>query len=127
MKHVLLALLVAISLPAAEFWQSKPFAEWTDKDVQRILAASPWVRQVTVSHGGSSESSHGNDRRGSTFDDNPGWMSVPSGSERADVASGKQRGEQTGDEDRSHGASQAKLTIQWRSALPIKQVAKRLV
>jgi hypothetical protein len=121
----LLATLLAISLPAADFWQSKPFTEWTDKDIQKILAASPWVHQVTVSYGGSSESSHGNDRKGSTFDDNPGWMSVPSGSERADVGTNKQRGEQAGDEDRVRGASQARLTIQWRSALPIRQALVR--
>jgi hypothetical protein len=120
-----LATLFAISLPAADFWQSKAFTEWTDKEVQKILASSPWVRQVTVSYGGSSESSHGNDRHGSTFDDNPGWMSVPSAGEKADVASGKQRGEQAGDEDRVHGASQARLTIQWRSALPIRQALVR--
>lgn len=122
---VILATLLAISLPAADFWQSKAFPEWTDKEIQRILAASPWARQVSVSYGGSSESSHGNDRHGSTFDDNPGWMSVPGAGEKADVASGRQRGEQAGDEDRVRGASHAKLTIQWRSALPIRQALAR--
>jgi len=122
---VIVATLLATSLAAADFWQSKPFTEWTDKEVQKILAASPWVHQVTVSYGGSSESSHGNDRHGSTFDDNPGWMSVPSAGEKADVASGKQRGEQAGDEDRVRGGAQAKLTIQWRSALPIRQALAR--
>jgi hypothetical protein len=120
-----LATLFAISLPAADFWQSKPFTAWTDKEVQKLLAASPWAREVIVSFGGSSESSHGNDRRGSTFDDNPGWMSVPSAGEKADVASGKQRGEQAGDEDRVRGAARAKVTIQWRTALPIRQALAR--
>jgi hypothetical protein len=122
---IILSTLFAISLPAADFWQSKAFTEWSDKEVQKILAASPWVHQVTVSYGGTSEPNHGNDRHGSTFDDNPGWMSVPSAAEKADVASGKQRGEQNGDEDRVRGASQAKVTIQWRSALPIRQALAR--
>jgi hypothetical protein len=122
---VIFATLLATSLPAADFWQSKPFTEWNDKEVQKTLAASPWARQVTVSYGGSSESSHGNDRHGSTFDDNPGWMSVPSGSERAGVGTNKQRGEQAGDEDRVRGAGQARLTIQWRTALPIRQALAR--
>jgi hypothetical protein len=126
----ILALSVfAASLPAADFWQSKPFTEWTDKEVQKILATSPWVRQVIVSTSGSSpEASHGNDRRGSTIEDNPTGMRVPDTKDSAEGTEGRTRGGAAGDEDRTPampGRAQFKLTIQWRSALPVKQALAR--
>jgi len=42
------ALLLTISLWAADFWQSKPFGEWSDKDVQKMLDNSPWSKAVNV-------------------------------------------------------------------------------
>lgn len=33
---------------AAEFWDAKPFAQWSDKEIQRILTDSPWSHQVSV-------------------------------------------------------------------------------
>ena len=42
------ALLLTISLWAADFWQSKPFGEWSDKDVQKMLDNSPWSKPVSV-------------------------------------------------------------------------------
>jgi len=37
----------AVSLTAADaVWKSKPSTQWTEDDVQQVLAASPWTRQV---------------------------------------------------------------------------------
>lgn len=38
----------AATLMAANVWQ-KPWTEWTDKDVNKILTESPWVKSATIS------------------------------------------------------------------------------
>src|SRR5262249_17938973 len=41
----------AAGLWAADFWQSKPFTEWNEKEMRRMLENSPWARMVSVSMG----------------------------------------------------------------------------
>ena len=41
--------LAAASLTAADpVWKSKPSVQWNEDDVKQILAASPWVKEVTA-------------------------------------------------------------------------------
>ena len=42
-----LLVLAALSLMAANVWQ-KPFMEWSDKDIAKILGDSPWVKSASV-------------------------------------------------------------------------------
>src|SRR5579863_2451490 len=42
-----LVVLGAVSLMAANIWQ-KPWTEWSDKDVTKILTDSPWVKTATI-------------------------------------------------------------------------------
>lgn len=35
---------------AQQFWEKKPYAEWSDKEVRRIMESSPWAQQYTVSN-----------------------------------------------------------------------------
>jgi len=35
-------------LLAADFWESKPFPEWSDKELQKIMTNSPWARQISA-------------------------------------------------------------------------------
>jgi hypothetical protein len=39
---------VALSVPGKEFWESKPFTQWTEEDAMKMLADSPWTRTVSV-------------------------------------------------------------------------------
>jgi hypothetical protein len=49
MKKTLAALFVfAFCLLAADFWQSKPSTEWSDKDLQKMVTNSPWARSFTL-------------------------------------------------------------------------------
>jgi hypothetical protein len=42
-------MLAAVGLAAADaVWKTKPSAEWTDQDVQQVLAASPWTKEVSA-------------------------------------------------------------------------------
>lgn len=45
-----LAILFAFSLLAAEFWQ-KPYTEWSDKDVVKMVTNSPWAKSNNLSMG----------------------------------------------------------------------------
>lgn len=42
-------LVAAVALTAADpVWKTKPSAQWTDQDVQQVLAASPWTKEVSA-------------------------------------------------------------------------------
>jgi hypothetical protein len=43
------AVLVLAALAfASDPWKSKPYQQWDDKDVQKVLSDSPWSRQIQV-------------------------------------------------------------------------------
>jgi len=44
-------LLCAVSLWAANFWDTKPYTEWTDKEVDNMLKNSPWGDRMGVRTG----------------------------------------------------------------------------
>jgi hypothetical protein len=33
---------------AADFWESKPFTDWSDKELRRMMTNSPWARQTNT-------------------------------------------------------------------------------
>lgn len=37
-------------LSAAEAWETKPFAQWTDKELEKVLNDSPWAGRASVTH-----------------------------------------------------------------------------
>ena len=39
------------ALVAADFWETKHFTTWSDKEVEKMLGDSPWSREVTVPSG----------------------------------------------------------------------------
>ncbi len=39
---------LALSLAAADFWEKKPSAEWSDKEVNRGWTNSPWAKEVSA-------------------------------------------------------------------------------
>jgi hypothetical protein len=86
-------------LAAADFWATKPFMEWSDKEVDKIMNDSPWSAVTSVAL--------------------PPVL-MPSG----DIATGG-RGAPPGGDGGGRGDFTApfriKLTISWRSALPVKQ------
>jgi hypothetical protein len=48
LSAMLCALFAAASLPAADFWTTD-FLQWSDKEVAKMLADSPWAAEFTVS------------------------------------------------------------------------------
>src|SRR6266699_2240804 len=44
-KLAVIANFLPVALWAADVWESKPFQDWTDKDLQKVVNNSPWARR----------------------------------------------------------------------------------
>lgn len=40
--------VVAVTASAKDFWEKKPYGEWNEKEVQRLLSASPWANSIPM-------------------------------------------------------------------------------
>jgi hypothetical protein len=40
--------VAGLALWAADVWVAKPYTEWTDKDLTKIMSDSPWAKKVSV-------------------------------------------------------------------------------
>jgi hypothetical protein len=87
------------TLAAANFWDEKPFQKWSDAEVERMLSDSPWARQVSVALPPRLIESGGFGPQGRGGSDNVGNLGpMP---------------------------MRVRVTISWRSALPVKQALVR--
>jgi hypothetical protein len=99
----ILCLLTGSALAAAEFWETKPFREWSDKEARKMFEDSPWAALIAVPL--------------------PNRAPVPT----SDSAGGGRGGGGRGGGAEGFGPSpvRVRLTISWRSALPLKQATAR--
>ena len=128
MKKILpVPIVFAISLWAADFWQSKPYTEWSDKEVQKILSNSPWSKEVVVSLGSAGGGGSGKGSRkgggggggGDTGFDGP---AMGSGGGNA----GGRGIQEVGGGTPGGGTPGMTLLVSWRTALPLRQaIAKQ--
>jgi hypothetical protein len=114
---VILAAVVAAQ--AGDVWKTKPFDQWTDKDIQEILQNSPWARPgvqpqgawrpdgtTPITGGNLGVAGSGSDRSHTTSGPTP---DKPGGTEKADSAA----------------ASQATYSIFWWSSRTIRAASVR--
>jgi hypothetical protein len=43
-----LVIIASAALAAAEFWEAKPFLQWSDREVEKVLTDSPWTALVAI-------------------------------------------------------------------------------
>jgi hypothetical protein len=102
-RHVIaligVGLFMGATVRAADFWIDKPFLEWSNGEVEKMMTASPWATIVTVAL--------------------PPGRPTPSG----DV--GGRGGRGGGDEGFGPLPTRIRVTISWRTALPVKQAVVR--
>jgi len=95
--------LGAAGLAAADFWDTKAYTEWSQKEVEQMLTDSPWARRVSV------------------------VVPIPP---RVSGDAGGRGGRGGGDDTGGRGfpvpAPQIRLVITWRSALPVRHALIRL-
>jgi len=105
---------VALSASGKEFWESKPFTQWTEEDAMKMLADSPWTRTVSVLAG-----TLGIDQTAQWPKDLPSLSTTGAGRETASLAgmAGKN----------SYGTADfAPVYISWLSSGKIRQALGRL-
>jgi len=123
----LVPFLLALGLWAADSWQNKPMADWSDKDVQKILSNSPWAKVINVSTGGLMDSGTGPERGGRFGGDDsqprPGATQMPGASSGAPGGNVPSRDLDGGLD--SQAASSIPVTVVWESALPVRQALAR--
>lgn len=103
-KIAALLFLFAFGLMAADFWQ-KPYTDWADKDLQKMLTNSPWAHTASVSMGGPPPDLGGGGGGG-------GRGGGPQGGGGADAP--------------VPGVREPEVVARWQSALPIRQAFVRL-
>jgi hypothetical protein len=113
----------AVSLLAADFWQSKPFTDWNDKDVQKMLQSSPWSKPFSVAlAGGGNGSTAG--RRAGTGNSGSSNPTAPIGGPAgtADQSGlGRYKGGDSGAEGGPGGLPTINMTVRWQSAMPVRE------
>jgi hypothetical protein len=109
---------VAFCLLAADFWQSKPFAEWGDKDLQKMMTNSPWAHSfnlpLALSGGGGDVGPSGEGGGGGGRGGGGGG-----GGEGGGAGGG-------GGIPPTPGGLAPMIAARWQSALPVKQAFVRL-
>src|SRR5579862_4582651 len=84
------ALLAAICWAGGDPWKDKPYAQWDDKDVQKVMSSSPWARIVPVTASWA-PASGGSDAGGGSYGGSP---QLPSGSSSPSGGGGMKGGGQ---------------------------------
>jgi hypothetical protein len=127
MKHfVLLSLSCAGILSAADFWASKPYTDWNEKELQKIATDSPWAKKVSVSTegpavapipggGGGGRGGRGGGGGGESGDVAPEPISASGGRGGPPPSAGP---------DMS-GTGSVPVGVSWQTALPVKQAIAR--
>ena len=111
-----LLFLCALCMWAADFWTTKPFTEWNEKEVAKILSDSPWTEKVSISSGPGAPPSIG--AGGGGGGGRGGRGGGPQGdSTTADPGIGGGGGDFGG----GGGGGSISVTLLWQTALPIKQ------
>jgi hypothetical protein len=102
-KAAALLILFAACLLAANFWQ-KPYTEWSDKDVTKMMTDSPWVKSSSVAM---------------TF---PGGNAAPPA---GGGGGGGRGGGPQGQFEGGGGVPSIEILARFESALPIRQALVR--
>ncbi|MGQ9634748.1 MAG: hypothetical protein ACUVXB_10955 [Bryobacteraceae bacterium] len=106
----LTAIFAASVLVAAEFWQTKKFTEWTEKEVKKMLESSPWAAKISVPIPMGGRGGRGGMGGGMSFvaQDEGGGM----GGGRGGMGGGMGGASFTPSKD---------VFVRWHTALPVKQ------
>jgi len=101
----------AFCVAAADFWQAKPYTEWSDKDLQKMIANSPWAKSFSppAPAGGPGDSG-----------------AAPPLSEGGGRGRGGGGGAPPSAGPAAVGGAAPTIYARWQSALPVKQAFVRL-
>ncbi|MGB8524073.1 MAG: hypothetical protein WCD43_13995 [Candidatus Acidiferrales bacterium] len=120
------AVLIAAALVFAggDPWKSKPYQQWDDKDVQRILQDSPWAKVVQVDANWKNSKLNSND--------DSAQPTVPTGTPAAGGKMGAMGGQSpapstpaVGNVESGGPSAQASFVVRWVSSRTVQRAAAR--
>ncbi|MGI8962146.1 MAG: hypothetical protein ACR2IV_20785 [Bryobacteraceae bacterium] len=117
LRVVVLFAPTAVAFGAGERWSSRDYTQWSAEEVNRLLTASPWAKQVS----GSFRSSPRGEEEASVIPP-PGASTANMGGTRG-VSDGKWDGGVGRNTDDS--APKFPVTVRWDSALPVRHALLR--
>jgi hypothetical protein len=133
MKKQVFFVLLPLSLFAAGFWETKPYTDWTGKEVARIFTNSPWAKDVAITmeggRGGGGGMGGGRGGRGGGMGGPGGGMGGGEGMEGGGGMGGGRGGRgggMGGGMEGGGGPPQMTARVRWQSALPVKQALVRM-
>ena len=128
---LLVALVVSVGF-AADFWSTRDFLEWNEKEVTKMLTNSPWSRTVIVSMGGGGGMGRGGGMggRGGGAGGGPpagggGFGGGGTGGGGGTQTPGTYGGGGMGGPGGGGPGMQRNFVVRWMSALPVKQAMVR--
>jgi hypothetical protein len=137
-----LLLFVSLGAWAADFWQTKSFTDWDQKEVQKILTDSPWAKKVSIympagggaggnaGGGGGSRSGRGGGPAGGNNDPGIAGGGAPGIAETAGPGGRGGGGELSAgggaDAPAAASAPALPLLVSCRSALPVRQALAKV-
>jgi len=125
--------VAAIAFAASDPWKSKPYQQWDEKDVQKVLSDSPWAKVVQVDatwqKGGGQAPSSGLPQGSSAGAPSGGGGGRPGmgggGAGGGGGAPGGGGGMGGGGGDMGSGPPQAQFTVRWASSRSIREALVR--
>lgn len=125
-KLSVLLFLGALCMWAADFWTTKPFTQWSEKEVQKILTDSPWTGRTTISGGVAAFSGPAGGGGGGGRGGGGGGRGGGPQGDSVGADPGISGGGGGGDFGGGGGGGGFTVTLLWQTALPVKQaLAKR--
>ncbi len=117
---VLAGLLTSLLLAKKKFWEEKPFTEWTEKNIAKLLTDSPWGKQETVTVLGYGQTDRTYSQRGGSVGGGRGG--APSGGSDSGAPSGGGGG---GQRSRQMPAGYQRVDITWMSYPVVQAMARQ--
>lgn len=122
-------LLLLTAAAAAEIWQQKPPAEWSDKDCLKLMSKSPWAKETALSGGPTRQPGMGRmEVDPSQGAPGPGEQ-IGAGLERTGGGGRGGRGGGMGGGDMGGGGmppAMPKANVRWESAAPYQEAMKKM-
>lgn len=126
-RRVLFTLAIAgAASPGADFWQKTKFADWSEKEVRKMLFDSPWAKGVEVRlSAGSGRAVPRTGGRGGRRGAQMGGVSDASMGSGDAMSGGRMGGEAGGGFGAADSVPTTTVTVRWHTALPVKQAIAR--
>jgi hypothetical protein len=117
--------VLVIGVSAAELWNSKDYAQWSEQEVQKVLNSSPWAQRIATGADQSRRTNMdqmggGGMGRGGGGGGGMGGMGANTSGGGWGMGAGSRAATQ-GDVSPAERGPRLEVVVRWESALPIKQ------